>query len=167
MTQTQPEPSMYVKINADSKDCVVGYLVVIAFVDDVRYFGTQPEVEKYKQDVLSRLKVKFEKPPVQEFVSIETYQNLEEGTFELKMPKYFIKATQFFKDFRFRKGEFKKRTIPLSVLDKNVYLNNQHLKKLLKQKIYHFSRQLAFYPIQLRIANSKCVMQYLSLGLGD
>jgi len=37
MTQTQPEPSMYVKIKVDSEDNVIGYLVVIAFVDDVRF----------------------------------------------------------------------------------------------------------------------------------
>jgi hypothetical protein len=89
--------------------------VVIAFVDDVRYFGTDPKVDEYKAAVLSRLKIKFEKTPVEEFVSIETYQNLQEGTFELKMPTYFEKAKKFFKDFR--KGEFKERTIPLSATD--------------------------------------------------
>jgi hypothetical protein len=86
LTQTQPEPSMYVKINVDANDIVTGFLVVIAFVDDVRYFGTDPEVNEYKAAVLSRLKVKFEKAPVEEFVSIETYQDLQQGTFELKMP---------------------------------------------------------------------------------
>ena len=42
LTQTQPEPSMYVKLKVDKEDKVVGYLIVIAFVDDVRYFGTAP-----------------------------------------------------------------------------------------------------------------------------
>ncbi len=64
ITQTQPEPSMYVRIKVDANDLVIGYLIVIAFVDDVRYFGTDPEVNEYKEAVLSRLKVKFEKPPV-------------------------------------------------------------------------------------------------------
>ena len=59
MTQTQPEPSMYIKLKVNAEDKVVGYLVVIAFVDDVRYFGTAPEVEDYKRHVISRLKVKF------------------------------------------------------------------------------------------------------------
>ncbi len=115
MTQTQPEPSMYVRIKVDEDDLVVGYLIVICFVDDVRYFGTDLEVKEYKEAALSRLKVKFEKPPVQDFVSVETYQNLEEGTFELKMPKYFENAGTFFKEFR--NGGFKTRTIPLTVLD--------------------------------------------------
>ena len=38
---------MYVWIKVD--DCVIGYLVAIAFVDDVRYFGTDPEVLEYKE----------------------------------------------------------------------------------------------------------------------
>lgn len=52
---------------------------------------------------------------VQEFISIEIYQNLEEGTCVLKMPKYFEKAGNFFQSFR--KGKFKERAIPLTVLD--------------------------------------------------
>ncbi len=48
---------MYVWIKVN--DCVIGYLVAIALVDDVRYFGTDPEVLEYKEAVLSRLKVKF------------------------------------------------------------------------------------------------------------
>jgi hypothetical protein len=73
------------------------------------------KVNEYKEAVLSRLKVKFEKPPVEDFVSIETYQDLEEGTFELKMPKYFEKARKFFQEFR--KSGFKTRLIPISILD--------------------------------------------------
>ncbi len=47
LTQTQPEPSMFVKIKVDDNDVVVGYLIVIAFVDDVRIFGTEPELQDY------------------------------------------------------------------------------------------------------------------------
>ncbi len=49
MTQTQPEPSLFVKIQNDENDVVIGYLIVIAFVDDVRMFGTDPELEDYKR----------------------------------------------------------------------------------------------------------------------
>jgi hypothetical protein len=48
-------------------------------------------------------------------VGIQTYQNLEKGICELKMPNYWNKARTFFKQFR--DGDFKKRYIPLSVLD--------------------------------------------------
>jgi hypothetical protein len=32
-------------------DGVIGYLVVIAFVDDVRMFGTEPELQDYKEKI--------------------------------------------------------------------------------------------------------------------
>jgi hypothetical protein len=95
MTQTQPEPSMYIKLKVDSNDKVIGYLIVIAFVDDVRFFGTEPEIIEYKKHVTSQLKVKFVDPPVLEFISIETYQDLERGLCELKMPRYFEKRKHF------------------------------------------------------------------------
>ena len=163
MTQTHPEPSMYVKIKVDSNDSVAGYLIVIAFVDDVRYFGTQPEVDKYKQDVLSRLKVKFEKPPVQEFVSIETYQNLEEGTCELKMPKYFDKARHFFKDFR--KGDFKERTIPLTVLDEKCLFETSTPEEIEEAKYLPFLQAVGIlsYPA----SNCKFEMRYAISVLGS
>ena len=40
LTQTQPEPSLYVRIVVDENDVVVGYLIVAIYVDDVRFFGT-------------------------------------------------------------------------------------------------------------------------------
>ncbi len=40
MTQTSPEPSMYVKIKVDENDIITGYVMAIAFVGDVRFFGT-------------------------------------------------------------------------------------------------------------------------------
>jgi hypothetical protein len=48
-------------------------------------------------------------------LSIQTYQNLEEGTFELKMPNYFDKAREFFQEFR--PSGFKSRVIPITVLE--------------------------------------------------
>ncbi len=35
MTQAAPEPSMYVKIKVDKNDVITGYVIAIAFVDDV------------------------------------------------------------------------------------------------------------------------------------
>ena len=96
-TQTQPEPSIYVRIVVDKNDRVVGYLIAAAFVDDLRFFGTIPERDKYMKDVRSRLKVTFEEPPVTEFVSIETYQCLETNTCELKMPPLFQESSSSFR----------------------------------------------------------------------
>ncbi len=151
------------KIKVDSEDCVVGFLIVIAFVDDVRYFGTEPEVKTYKEAVLSRLKVKFKKPPVQEFVSIETYQNLEEGTFELKMPKYFEKAKQFFQNHR--KGDFKERTIPLTVLDEKILFEQPTPEEIAEAKNLPFLQAVGIlsYPA----SNCKFEMRYAISVLGS
>jgi hypothetical protein len=118
MTQTSPEPSMYVKIKVDENDIITGYVIAIAFVDDVRFFGTDEEVKEYKRLVSSKLKVKFEDPPISDFVSIETHQNLDYGITELKMPRYWDKAANFFKDFV--KSGFKDRFNPLSVSDEAI-----------------------------------------------
>ena len=55
LTQTQPEPSMYVRIVVDKDDKAAGYLVAIAWTDDVRFFGADAELEKYLQDVKKKL----------------------------------------------------------------------------------------------------------------
>ena len=39
MTQTQPEPSMFVRVKVDGDDKVVDYVVAMALADDVRMFG--------------------------------------------------------------------------------------------------------------------------------
>ena len=117
-TQTEPEPSIYVRVVVDKDDKVVGYLIAAAFTDDLRFFGTEPERMKYMEDVRSRLKVTFQEPPVLEFVSIETYQCLETNTCELKMSKYFKKAAIGFAE-HFKKG-MKARTIPLTPADEKI-----------------------------------------------
>jgi hypothetical protein len=61
------------------------------------------------------MKVKFDELPVPEFVGIQTFQNLEKGLCELKMQNYWNKAKNNFQQFR--KDGFKKRKVPLSVLD--------------------------------------------------
>ena len=70
---------------------MIGYLITVAFVDDLRFFGTDPERLKYMADVASKVKVTFEKPPVSEFVAIETYQSKEMKTSELKCPSTGLK----------------------------------------------------------------------------
>ena len=119
-TQTQPEPSMYVKIVVDKNDKVTGYLIAAAYTDDIRFFGTEPERIQYMKDVESRLKVTFSRPPVAEFVSIETHQCLETNTMELKMPRYFEKAAEGFKHLF--PGGMKERSVPLSVHDETTLL---------------------------------------------
>ena len=117
-TQTAVEPSIFVRIVVDKEDVVVGYLVAAAWTDDLRFFGTDREVEKYKKDVSGRIKVTFEEPPVPEFVSIETYQDMERGLTELKMPKYWEKAATRYKEFF--PGGMKGRGVPITPYDEKV-----------------------------------------------
>ena len=71
--QTQPEPSLFARIAITEKDDkVTGRLIAAAFTGDLRFFGTKPERNECVKDVESELAVKFEKPPVSEFVAIET-----------------------------------------------------------------------------------------------
>jgi hypothetical protein len=117
-SQTQPEPSIFVRIVVDSEDKVVGYLIAAAFVDDLRFFGTEPERKKYMQDVSSRVKVTFEEPPVSEFVAIETRQDMENMTSELSMPKYWRKAASGY-SFLFPNG-MKERKVPITQYDEKI-----------------------------------------------
>ena len=117
-TQTQPEPSIFVRIRVDKDDKVVGYLIAAAYVDDVVFFGTEPERLKYMADVKSKLKVKFEEPPIKEFVGIETEQDMEHHTCELKMPKYWRKAAAGFKHL-FPNG-MKERGVPMTNYDEKI-----------------------------------------------
>ena len=118
LTQTQPEPSLYCRLVVDNENVVVGYLIVAIFVDDVRFFGTQPERERYMKQVMGKMKVTIEKPPVTEFVSIEIHQDLATRTCELKMPAYWRKAAVGYGHL-FKNG-MKKRLVPLSVYDEKL-----------------------------------------------
>ena len=45
--QTEVEPSIYVRIVVDNDDRVTGFLIAAAFVDDLRFFGTDAGVDRY------------------------------------------------------------------------------------------------------------------------
>ena len=133
MTQTQPEPSIFVRIKVDGDDKVVGYVVAMAWTDDVRMFGTEAEVAQYKKDVRSRLKVTFVEAPVAEFVSIETHQCLKTNTTELKMPRYWEKAAIAFKEYA-GAGGWKPRTVPLTPYDEKILLEKPTEEEILEAK---------------------------------
>ena len=112
------EPSLFVRIVTDKDDKVTGYLIAAAFTDDLRFFGTKPERVKYMKDVESKMNVKFEKPPISEFVAIETRQDFEFNTCELNMPKYWRKAAGGFAHL-FPNG-LKERGVPITKDDENI-----------------------------------------------
>jgi hypothetical protein len=162
LTQTQPEPSMYVKIHVDENDNVTGYLLVMAFVDDVRFFGTDPEVQQYMMDVKSKIKVTFDKPPVAEFVSIETHSDFKYNTTELKMPKYWDKASIVFASY-FEKG-MKARKTPLSVIDEKVLMTKASEQEIAEAKHLPYAELTGV--ISYPAANCKFEMRYVVSLLG-
>jgi hypothetical protein len=114
LTLSEVEPSLYVKIQVDENDEVIGWLLMTIWTDDVRYIGTDNCIKEYEQEVQKHVKVKFLDVPG-EFVGTEFHQNLELGVCELKSPKYWEAALERLAKY-FPKG-VKERWNPLSVYD--------------------------------------------------
>lgn len=163
MTQTQPEPSMYVKIRVDEKDDVIGYVVCACWTDDVRCFGTDEDVKVYLKAVQSRLKITIEKPPTLEFVSIETHQDHERMITELKMPKYWEKAAVAFAS-HFPNG-FKTRQTPLSIQGEKILLTKATDEEIAEAKHLPYAEMVGVmsYPA----ANCKGEMRHVISLLGS
>jgi hypothetical protein len=71
----------------------VGYILLISWVDDVRYFGTAEEVAWYKKESPNCMPITDEGES-QEFVSLEIKQDLVAGTLEVTQSKYFLAAAK-------------------------------------------------------------------------
>lgn len=117
MTQTQVEPSIYLKILVDDEDVVQEYVIAYVYVDDCRYFGTDLAVKRYEEQIKKSLKVTFTGPSA-DFVGVKCKQDLKLGLFELTIPEYWLKAVNSFKQF-FPSG-CKYRAVPISVADDKV-----------------------------------------------
>jgi hypothetical protein len=157
MTQTAPGPSIFVRIKVDAEDQVIGYVVAMAWTDDVRMFGTMAEVEQCKRDVRSSLKVKFENPPASEFVSTETHRCLKTNTTELKMPRHWAKAAVAFKDCQGTGCQ--PRTVPLTEHDEKILLEKPTEAEILEARNLPFPQIVGImsYPasnckFELRLA---------------
>ncbi len=121
MIQSDIDPCIYYKIFEDQdvrdklKKKVTGFLVVISWVDDCRYFGTKDLVEEYEKTVSANCKCTMEGIS-KEFVSIQLNHDLAKRTMELTQEDYWDKAVIRFKEFFGEKGP-KIRLVPLSPLD--------------------------------------------------
>ena len=90
---------------------MTGFLLVISWVDDCRYFGTTELVDEYERIITSNCKCTMEGVS-KEFVSIQMNHNLREKTFTLTQEEYWDKAIIRFKEFIGEKGP-KVRLVPL------------------------------------------------------
>ncbi len=66
----------------ESKNAVAGFLLVITWVDDCRYFGTAELVEEYEKAITDNCKCTVEGVS-KEFVSIQLDQDINTHTFVL------------------------------------------------------------------------------------
>jgi hypothetical protein len=122
MVQSDIDPCIYYKImeNSDpeSVNAVTGFLLVITWVDDCRYFGTSELVKEYEATITNNCKCTMEGVS-KEFVSIQLNQDINTHTFELTQEDYWDKAVIRFKEFFGEKGP-KIRLIPLSPADEKL-----------------------------------------------
>jgi hypothetical protein len=124
MIQCDVDPCIYYKIMENTTDddknrgMVNGFLIVISWVDDCRYFGTQDVVAMYEEIISVNCKCTMEGIS-KEFVSIQLIHDIAEQTFELTQEDYWVKAVERFKEYLGEKGP-KIRLVPLSPADEKL-----------------------------------------------
>jgi hypothetical protein len=118
MVQSEMDPCVYYRIMEDEKGVVTAYLLVISWVDDCRYFGTDDLVTQYEKDVMSHCKCTLD-GEAKEFVSIQINHQIEKGILELTQEEYWEKAVARFKEFLPADGP-KERKVPLSPADEKL-----------------------------------------------
>ena len=110
------DPCIFYKIvtNAETKK-VAGYLIVMTWVDDCRYFGTPDLVKEYERTISENCKCTME-VETKEFVSIQVKHDKILGTIELTQEDYWEKAVERFREYLPASGP-KPRQVPLSPTD--------------------------------------------------
>jgi hypothetical protein len=112
------DPCVFYKIIEDNEGKVKSYLIVITWVDDCRFFGTEDLVKTYEETIAKNCKCTLEGIS-REFVSIEINHQVEEGILELTQNEYWVKAIERFKEFLPASGP-KERKVPLSPADEKL-----------------------------------------------
>ena len=95
LIQSEMDPCVFYKIMEDEIGVVKDFLIVITWVDDCRYFGTDRMVDEYERNVKKHCKCVFEGES-KEFVSIEITHDVMGRTLELTQTEYWIKAVARF-----------------------------------------------------------------------
>jgi len=121
MIQSEMDPCIFYRILEDDKGCLISYLIVITWVDDCRFFGTQDLVREYEELISKNCKCTLE-GVCAEFVSIEIKHRVEEGILELTQEEYWVKAVERFKEFLPDAGP-KERKVPLSPADEKMLVD--------------------------------------------
>ena len=119
LMQSEMDPCIFYKITKDERNNTVkGYLIIITWVDDCRYFGTADLVAEYEKVLSENCKCTLE-GVAKEFVSIQIKHDVKGRTLELTQEDYWVKAVERFKEFLPLAGP-KIRLIPLSPADERL-----------------------------------------------
>jgi hypothetical protein len=118
LVQAEMDPCVYYKIAEDRGGLVIGYIIIITWVDDCRYFGIDHLVLKYEQNVQKHCKCVLEGES-KEFVSIEIKHDVAGRMLELTQKEYWVKAVARFAGFLPESGPVK-RKVPLSPADEKL-----------------------------------------------
>jgi hypothetical protein len=115
LQQSEMDPCIFFKIEVEENTLTIkGYLFVITWVDDCRYFGTDDLVKAYEKTVTENCKCTLE-GEAKEFVSIQIKHDLQAKTIELTHEDYWVKAVERFKEYL--PAGPKERQVPLSPAD--------------------------------------------------
>ncbi len=118
MVQSEMDPCVFYKIIEDNEGKVKSYLIVITWVDDCRFFGTEDLAKSYEGTIAKNCKCTLEGIS-REFVSIEINHQVKDGILELTQSAYWVKAIDRFKKFLPATGP-KDRKVPLSPADEKL-----------------------------------------------
>jgi hypothetical protein len=145
---------------ASSKQ-VEGYLIVISWVDDCRYFGTPELVAEYEKLISANCKCTLEGKSM-EFVSIQINHDIPKRTLELTQEEYWCKAIERFKEFFGEKGP-KVRSIPLSPADEKLLVDPSNEEIAAAQHLpYPNMLGVVQYPSNYTKVEMKYAMSVLS-----
>ena len=119
LTQTEIEPSLYVKFQVDADDKVVEYLFVKGWTDDFRHFGTDGLRAHYEDRIGRAVKMKY-LGECSDFVGVSFKHDMERDLMELSSPDYWLKAGKIYQQ-HFPSG-FKNRESPMTPADEKVMM---------------------------------------------
>jgi hypothetical protein len=112
------DPYVFYRIIEDGNGLIKGYLLVISWVDDCRYFRTDDLVKQYEEDVVKHCKCTLE-GEAKEFVSIQINNDLKGDFLELTQEEYWVKTVERFRTYLPKEGP-KERKVPLSPADEKL-----------------------------------------------
>jgi hypothetical protein len=97
------------------------YIIAIAWVDDVRYFGTSKMMKDYETTIASNCKCTFEGFS-KDFVSLQIFHDIKGKVLELRQEDYWVNAIERFKEFLGPNGP-RERLVPLSPADEKLLVD--------------------------------------------